>query len=264
MLLLIDNFEHLVGAAPVLSELLTLTPGLKFLVTSRAALHVYNEHEFPVPPLALPDAQALPPIELLQRYSAISLFVQRAAAVKRDFQLTEDNASAVVEICARLDGLPLAIELAAARAKLLSPSAMRTRLASRLQLLTGGARDLPARQQTLRQAIDWSYDLLSDAEQKLFRRLCVFRGGCTLEAVESVCDTKQDLGLDVLDGMASMVDKSLVRQIEQADGEPRSVMLETIREYGLEKMAASGEEAPTRKAHAAYCLVLAEEGRRRG
>jgi predicted ATPase/tRNA A-37 threonylcarbamoyl transferase component Bud32 len=260
MLLLIDNFEHVVEAAPKLAELLALTPSLKLLVTSRAPLHVYDEHEFPVPPLGLPEAKSLPPLEVLSQYSAISLFTQRAAAVKPDFKLTEDNAPAVVEICSRLDGLPLAIELAAARAKLLSPSAMRTRLASRLQLLTGGARDLPARQQTLRQAIDWSYDLLSEPEQKLFRRLSVFLGGCTLEAVESVCNTRQDLGLDVLDGMASMVDKSLMRQIEQTDGEPRFVMLETIREYGLGKMAESGEETQTRRAHTAYCLVLAEEG----
>ena len=260
MLLLIDNFEHMVAAAPMLAELMAAAPHLKLLVTSRAALHVYDEHEFPVPPLAVPDVKPLPPLEVLLQYSAISLFIQRAAAVKPDFKLNEDNAAAVAEICSRLDGLPLAIELAAARTKLLSPSAMRTRLASRLQLLTGGARDLPARQQTLRQAIDWSYDLLSAPEQKLFRRLSVFVGGCTLEAVESVCDTKQDLELDVLDGMASMVDKSLVRQIEQADGEPRFVMLETIREYGLGKMAESGEEMQTRRAHAAYCLVLAEEG----
>jgi predicted ATPase len=260
MLLLLDNFEHLVASAPMLAELLALAPSLKVLVTSRAALHVYEEHEFPVSPLALPDVKTLPPLEVLSQYSAITLFVQRAAAVKPDFKLTEDNAPAVAEICARLDGLPLAIELAAARAKLLSPSAMRTRLASSLQLLTGGARDLPARQQTLRQAIDWSYDLLNAPEQKLFRRLSVFVGGCTLEAVESVCDTKKDLGLGVLDGMASMVDKSLVRQIEQADGEPRFVTLKTIREYALGKMAASGEEAQTRRAHAAYCLVLAEEG----
>jgi predicted ATPase len=202
----------------------------------------------------------LPPFEVLSRYSAIALFIQRATAVKPDFEFTEDNASDVAEICARLDGLPLAIELAAARVKLLSPSAMRTRLASRLRLLTGGARDLPARQQTLRQAIDWSYYLLNPSEQKLFRRLSVFLDGCTLEAVESVCDTKSDLGLDVLDGMASMVDKSLVQQIEQADGEPRFLMLETIREYALEKMAESGEEPATRRAHAAYFLVLAEEG----
>jgi predicted ATPase/tRNA A-37 threonylcarbamoyl transferase component Bud32 len=260
LLLLIDNFEHIVAAAPMLAELLTLAPSLNLLVTSRAALHVSNEHEFPLEPLGLPDSRSLPSPEALSQYSAISLFVQRAAAIKPNFELTEENAAAVAEICARLDGLPLAIELAAARVKLLSPSAIRTRLANRLQLLTGGARDLPARQQTLRQAIDWSYDLLNEPEQKLFRRLSVFQGGCTLEAVESVCDTKKDLGLDVLDGVASMVDKSLVRQIEQGDGEPRFVMLETVREYGLEKLAASGEEPLTRRAQAAYCLVLAEEG----
>jgi predicted ATPase len=259
MLLLIDNFEHVVEAAPMLAELLALAPSLKLLVTSRAPLHVYDEHEFPVPPLGLPESKSLPPLEVLSQYSAISLFSQRASAVKPDFELSEENAPAVAEICSRLDGLPLAIELAAARAKLLSPSAIRTRLASRLQLLTGGARDLPARQQTLRHAIDWSYDLLSEPEQKLFRRLSVFLGGCTLESVESVCNTKQDLGLDVLDGMASMVDKSLARQIEQPDGEPRFVMLQTIREYGLGKLAESGEDAKTRRAHAAYCLVLAEE-----
>ncbi len=260
MLLLIDNFEHLLVAAPLLSELLGLAQGLKIMVTSRAALRVHDENEFPLPPLALPDRKALPPLQALSQYPAISLFVQRAAAVKPDFALTEENASAVAEICTRLDGLPLAIELAAARIKLLSPSAMRNRLASRLQLLTTGARDLPARQQTLRQAIDWSYDLLNEPEQKLFRRLSAFVGGCTLEAAESVCDTKKDLGLDLLDGMASMVDKSLARQIEQADGEPRFAMLETIREYGLEKLAAGGEEWSIRRAHAAYCVVLAEEG----
>lgn len=260
LLFLLDNFEHLVGGAPMLTDLLALAPSLKLLVTSRAALHVYHEHEFPVPPLALPDARSFPSPEALAQYSAIRLFVQRAAAVKPDFRLNNENAASVAAICTRLDGLPLAIELAAARVKLLSPSAIHTRLASRLQLLTGGARDLPARQQTLRQTIDWSYDLLTAAERKLFRRLSVFPGGCTLEAVESVCDAKQDLGLDVLDGMASMVDKSLTRQIEQADGEPRFVMLETIREYGLAKLAEGGEELLTRRAHSAYCLVLAEEG----
>ncbi|HXW55981.1 MAG TPA: protein kinase [Candidatus Cybelea sp.] len=259
MLLLIDNFEHLLTAAPLLSQLLAIAPGLKILVTSRAALRVQDENEFPVPPLALPERKALSSLEALSQCPAIALFVQRAIAVKPGFTLTDENASAVAEICTRLDGLPLAIQLAAARIKLLSPSALRGRLASRLQLLTSGARDLPARQQTLRQAIDWSYDLLSEPEQKLFRRLAVFAGGFTLEAAESVCDTKKDLGLDLLDGMASMVDKSLVRQIEQRDEEPRFVMLETIREYGLEKLVTS-EEWPTRQAHAAYCLVLAEEG----
>src|SRR5712664_599681 len=259
MLLLLDNFEHLIQAAPTVAELLAMAPNLKILVTSRAALHVYGEHEFPVPALAVPDSRSMPPVEVLSQYPAVALFVQRAVAAKPDFELNRQNAPAVTEICARLDGLPLAIELAAARIKVLSPSSMRTRLASRLQLLTGGARDLPQRQQTLRAAIDWSYDLLSAAEQKLFRRLSVFVGGCTLEGVEAVCDTNGDLDLDLLDGMASMVDKSLVQQVEQAKGESRFLMLETIREYALEKLLASGERASTKRAHAAYCLVLAEE-----
>lgn len=261
-LLLLDNFEHLLAAAPQLSELLKAAQNWKLLVTSRAALHVSNEHEFALPPLAVPERKAAQPASpsAVGACPAVSLFVQRAAAVRPGFALTEENAAAVAEICVRLDGLPLAIELAAARVKLLTPTAMCSRLASRMQLLTGGARDLPARQQTLRQAMDWSYDLLTEKEQKVFRRLAVFVGGCTLDAVESVCDAKQDLGMDVLDGMTSMVDKSLLRQIEQKDGEPRFVMLETIREYGQTKLAERGEEAATRKAHAAYCLVLAEEG----
>lgn len=261
-LLVVDNFEQLMAAAPTLSELLVLAPSLKLLVTSRAPLHISNEREFPVTPLALPDAKAAQTAsaETLSQCPAVALFVQRAAAVKPDFTLTDENAAPVAEICSRLDGLPLAIELAAARVKLLAPAAMRTRLASRLQLLTGGARDLPARQQTLRQALDWSYDLLTETERKMFRRLAVFVGGCTLGAAESVCDARQDLGIDMLEGMASMVDKSLIRQAEQKDGEPRFTMLETIREYGLAKLAECGEEALTRRAHAAYCLVLAEEG----
>jgi predicted ATPase len=258
-LLLLDNFEQLVQAAPTVAELLAVGRNLKILVTSRAALHVYGEYEFPVPALALPDSHSMPPVEVLSQYPAVALFVQRAVAARPDFELDRGNASAVIEICARLDGLPLAIELAAARVKVLSPSSMRARLASRLQLLTGGARDLPQRQQTLRAAIDWSYDLLSTAEQKLFRRLSVFVGGCTLEGAEAVCDTKSDLHLDMLDGMASMVDKNLVQQVEQAKGESRFVMLETIREYALEKLKASGEEDLTKRAQAAYCLVLAEE-----
>jgi predicted ATPase len=259
MLLVLDNFEHLMQAAPTVAELLATGPNLKIMVTSRAALHVYGEHEFPVPPLALPDSRSLPSIEVLSQCPAVALFIQRAMAAKPDFELNRENAGVVSEICARLDGLPLAIELAAARVKVLSPSSMLTRLASRLQLLTGGARDLPQRQQTLRAAIDWSYDLLSAAEQKLFRRLSVFVGGCTLEGVEAVCDTRGDLNLDLLDGMASMVDKSLAQQVEQAKGESRFVMLETIREYALDKLDASGEKAQAKRAHAAYCLVLAEE-----
>ncbi|MGB6775702.1 MAG: tetratricopeptide repeat protein [Terriglobales bacterium] len=259
MLLLLDNFEHLIQAAPAVAELLATGPNLKIMVTSRAGLHVYGEHEFPVPPLALPDTRSMPSVDVLLHCPAVALFVQRALAAKPDFELNRENAPVVAEICARLDGLPLAIELAAARVKVLSPSSMLTRLESRLQLLTGGARDLPQRQQTLRAAIDWSYDLLDAAEQKLFRRLSAFVGGCTLEGVEAVCDTKGDLNVDLLDGMASMVDKSLAQQVEQTKGESRFAMLETIREYALEKLEASGEAALTKRAHAAYCLVLAEE-----
>jgi predicted ATPase len=260
MLLLLDNFEHLVSSAAVIAQLLTTGPKLKIAVTSQAPLHVYGEHEFPVPPLALPDLKAIPQIEVLTRLPAVALFVDRARAVKHEFALTKENAPAVAAICARLDGLPLAIELAAARIKLLSPSAILTRLESRLNLLTGGARDLPTRQQTLRSTVDWSYGLLNAAEQTLLRRLSVFTGGCTLEGVEAVCDTKGDLGLDILDGMASMVDKSLAQQVEQVDAETRFFMLNTIREYALERLGASNDEAAARRAHAAYYLVLAEEG----
>jgi predicted ATPase len=260
VLLLLDNFEHLVSAAPVIAQLLTAAPKLKIAVTSQAPLHVYGEHEFPVPPLGLPDLWSVPPVEVLARLPAIALFVERAQAVKPEFALTRENAPAVAAICARLDGLPLAIELAAARIKLLSPSAMLARLESRLNLLTGGARDLPTRQQTLRGTVDWSYGLLNAAEQTLLRRLSVFTGGCTLEGVEAVCDTKGDLGLDILDGMASMVDKSLAQQVEQVDAETRFVMLNTIREYALDRLGESDDEAAVRRAHAAYYLVLAEEG----
>ena len=259
-ILLLDNFEHLVAEAPLVAELLASSAHLRLLVTSRAPLHVYGEHEYPVPPLELPDPRAVPAVEVLTQYPAVALFIQRARAVKPDFEVNQENAAAVATICARLDGLPLAIELAAARVKLLSPSAMQARLESRLQLLTGGARDLPTRQQTLRGAIDWSYGLLSPGEQMLFRRLSVFVSGCTLEAVEAVCNTKGDMELDGLDGMASLVDKSLLQRVERGEGESRFVMLDTIREYGLEHLAASGEEEATRRSHAAYCLVLAEEG----
>jgi len=260
MLLVLDNFEHLVSGAPVVAQMLTAGSKLKVVVTSQAPLHIYGEHEFPVPPLALPDPKSMPPLEALSRLPAIALFVERARAVKHQFALTSENAPAVAAICACLDGLPLAIELAAARLKLLSPSTMLARLENRLHLLTGGARDLPTRQQTLRNTVDWSYGLLNGAEQTLFRRLSVFRGGCTLEAVEAACDTKGDLGLDVLDGMASMVDKSLVQQVEQVDKETRFFMLSTIREYALERLAESADESATCRAHAAYYLVLAEEG----
>ena len=260
MLLVLDNFEHLVSAAPIVAQMLTAGPKLKVVVTSQAPLHIYGEHEFPVPPLALPDPKSNPALEVLSRLPAIELFVERAQAVKHQFALTKENAPAVAAICSRLDGLPLAIELAAARIKLLSPSAMLARLESRLSLLTGGARDLPTRQQTLRNTVEWSYGLLNVAEQTLLRRFSVFTGGCTLEALEAVCDTKGDLGLDVLDGMASLVDKSLAQQVEQVDKETRFIMLSAIREYALERLAESNDESATRRAHAAYYLVLAEEG----
>jgi len=259
MLLLLDSFEHLVSTASDIAELLTLSPQLTVVVTSQAPLHVYGEYEFPVPSLAIPDPQTVPGPEALSRFPAVALFVERAKAVKHDFAITKENAATIAAICTRLDGLPLAIELAASRVKLLSPAAMLARLESSLNLLTGGARDLPVRQQTLRGTVDWSYSLLDPAEQSLFRRLSVFIGGYTLEAVEAVCDTKGDLGVDVLDGMASMVDKSLTQQLEQPGAETRFLMLSTIREYALERLAESGEESATRRAHAAYYLVLAED-----
>lgn len=245
-LLLLDNFEQVLPAATVVAEILAACPSLKILVTSRACLRIYGEQEFPLAPLA--------------QNSAIELFVQRATAVRPNFAITSENAPAIREICSRLDGLPLAIELAAARTKVLSPSAMLDRLQSRLQLLTGGALDLPERQQTLRKTIDWSHELLNEAEQKLFRRLSVFVGGCTLEASEAVCNTGRDLGIDLFEGLSSLVDKNLVQRVDRAEPEPRFAMLETIREYALERLATSGEGSAARRAHAAYCLVLAEEG----
>ena len=259
-LLLLDNFEQVARAAGMVAELLESSGGIKMLVTSRALLHVYGEHEFPVPPLDLPDLNLPASVEALSRTPAVTLFLQRATALKPDFARTQDNLRAVAEICARLDGLPLAIELAAARIKLLPPAAMLVRLQSRLQLLTGGSQDLPERQQTLRAAVGWSYELLNAAEQKLFRRLSVFASGCTIEASEAVCNASNDLEADPLDVIASLADKSLLQQSEPPDGEVRFGMLETIREYALERLAASGEESSTRRAHAAFCLVLAEEG----
>jgi predicted ATPase len=260
MLLVLDNFEQVAAAAADVSDILDACPGVTAMVTSRTALRVYGEREFSVPPLPLPESDApLSPGRLLD-FPSIALFVQRATAVKPDFSLTVQNADAIVQICRRLDGLPLAIELAAARVKVLPPAGLLARIASRLELLTGGARDLPERQRTLRRAIDWSHDLLTPEEQKLFRRLSVAVGGCTLEAAEAVCDAQEDLGIDVLDGVTSLVDKSLLSQVGSGDGEPRFTMLETIREYGKERLEQSGETDSTRRAHAAYCLVLAEEG----
>jgi predicted ATPase/DNA-binding CsgD family transcriptional regulator len=262
-LLALDNFEHVIEAAPLLSELLEACPDVKFLVTSREVLRLRGEHQFAVPPLALPDPKHLPDNGSLAHIPSVNLFLQRARAIQADFHVTTDTAAAIAEICLRLDGLPLAIELAAARIKLLPPQALLTRLNHRLHVLIGGARDLPLRQQTLRNTLAWSYELLTEQEQCLFRLLSVFVGGCTLEAAEAICsapdNTSAGLVGSVLDRVASLIDQSLVQQQAQRDGEPRLMMLETIREYGLEVLETSGKGEDTRWAHAAYYLRLAEE-----
>ena len=259
MLLLLDNFEQALAAAPLVVELLVAAPQLKVLVASRAVLHVSGEHQFPVPPLTVPEPKSMPPVAVVSQYSAVALFIERARAVKPDFTITDENASVVVEICRRLEGLPLAIELAAARIKLFSPAAMLGRLKDRFQLLSGGARDLPERQQTMRGTIDWSYQLLDEDEKKLFMRLSVFIDGCTLEAAEAVCNPARDLGIDFLEGMSSLVDKSLQRHEEQlGGGESRFRLLETIREYGLGCLLQSEEAAAIRERHANFFLQLAE------
>jgi predicted ATPase/class 3 adenylate cyclase len=260
LLLVLDNFEQVVDAAPLVGELLSGCPGLKVLVTSRTLLRIYGEHEYAVRPLELPDPGHLPPIETLRQYEAIRLFTERAHAADTNFSLTNENAPAVAEICARLDGLPLAIELAAARIKLLSPQAMYSRLSNPLTFLTGGARDLPERQRTLRGAIAWSHALLDEGEQALFASLSVFSGGCALGAVEAICDAECGSFVDVLEGLSSLLDKSLLRQEEMVEGEPRFVMLETIREYARESLEARGNAEEIRRLHAEYFLALAEQG----
>ncbi|HVG98400.1 MAG TPA: tetratricopeptide repeat protein, partial [Chloroflexota bacterium] len=305
ILLILDNFEHVAGAAPFVGDLLTACPSLKILVTSRAVLGLYGEREFQVPPLSLPDPDRLPSKEQLAQFEAVRLFVERAQDITPEFRITDENARAVATICARLDGLPLAIELAAARTRLLSPQAMLSRLERRLPLLTGGARDLPARQQTLRNAIAWSYDLLEAPEQSLFRQLSVFAGSCTLSAAEAVCDPTGDAATGVLDGLESLAGKSLLRRLDPGnagqDGlggvpgpaapgatgdaagaagpggraaagappgrrpaagtgtrETRFLMLQTIREYALEKLGAGGETARVQRRHAVHYAALAE------
>jgi predicted ATPase/class 3 adenylate cyclase len=259
LLLLLDNFEQVAQAAGQVAELLTGCPKLTLLVTSRMALHVRAEQEFVVPPLALPDLKRLPDLGALSQYEAVALFIQRAQAVKPNFGVTNATAPAIAEICVRLDGLPLAIELAAARIKLFPPEALLARLGQRLSVLTGGARDLPARQQTLRDTIAWSYHLLDAEEQQLLRWLAIFVGGCSLEAVERVSAALSSTGSQlVIDLLASLIDKSLAQQTEQEGSEARFVQLETIREYGLEALEAGSELEPTRQAHATYYLQLAE------
>jgi predicted ATPase/DNA-binding XRE family transcriptional regulator len=277
LLLLLDNFEHLLAVAPLVTEMLRGCPRLKVLATSRASLRVSGEQEFPVPPLPVPDPSRLPAIEALSDYASVGLFVNRAVRVRPDFALTADNAAAIAAICAGLDGLPLAIELAAARIRSLTPRILLERLRQvsntpSLGLLVGGSRDAPARQQTLRDTIAWSYDLLSKEESELFRRLAVFAGGWTLESAEAVCAwplnpsdaevapvmTRRCGEIDVLDGLNSLVDKSLVSREDGVDGEPRFRMLETIRAFAWERLVAAGEAEPLRQRHAEYYLSMVE------
>lgn len=263
LLLVLDNFEHVLPAAAHLAELLAVCPHLKLLVTSRAPLRLRWEHVLEVPPLALPDIRQLPPLDVLAQVPAVALFTQRARAVDAGFRLTESNARAVAELCVRLDGLPLAIELAAARSRALPPQALLARLEHRLDLLAAGAADLPPRHRSLRAALAWSCDLLSAPEQILFRRLAVFRRGATLHAVAAVCadpdPCTQPACPAVWESLAALVDASLVRREHQADGEPRFNMLESIREFAQELLAASGEETEIRRRHALFYLALAED-----
>jgi predicted ATPase/DNA-binding CsgD family transcriptional regulator len=251
LLLILDNFEHLLPAAKQVSELLAAAPRLKVLATSREPLHLYGEQEYAVPPLELPDPERLDP-QALAACESTALFMQQARSVRSDFALTADNALDVAKICVRLEGLPLAIELAAARIKLLTPRVLLARLVSRLDTLRGGAHDLPARQQTLHNTIEWSYNLLNDGEKLLFARLAVFRGGCSLEAIETVCG--QGLPIHVFDGLESLVNKSLIQQRELAGGEPRFVMLETLHEYAWERLGETGTKEEITGRHAVYYL----------
>src|SRR5829696_10049616 len=258
LLLVLDNFEQVVEAAPFVADLLGACSCLKVLLTSRTRLRVSGEREHAVPPLELPAPAAATAVQDVAKSEAIRLFVERAQAVQEDFALTPENVPVVAAICRRLDGLPLAIELAAARVKVLPPAALLSRLDHRLPLLTGGGRDLPARQQTMRAAIAWSYDLLTPEEQVLFRRLAVFAGGFTLEAAEAVTADPTDPSIAPFEGIASLADKSLVRQEAGFGGEPRFTMLETVREFALEQLAASGEDAAIRVRQASWSLALAE------
>jgi predicted ATPase/class 3 adenylate cyclase len=263
VLLVLDNLEQVIAGAPVVAGLLRAASRLGVLASSRELLGVAGEHQYPVPPLGAPDTRHLPPLDELARFDAVALFVDRARAARAGFELTEANAAAVAAICARLDGLPLAIELAAARIRLFAPDALLRRLDQRLAVLTGGGRDLPVRQQTLRGAIDWSHDLLDPVERVLFRRLAPFSGGASIEAVAAVCDPDGTLGIDPVDGLASLVDKSLLRIDEDARAEPRFRMLETIREYAAERLAESedAEAVPRRHAEAFARLAADAEPR---
>ena len=259
LLLLLDNVEHLLPAASLVSDLLRACPNLKVLATSRTPLRLRGEREFVIAPLALPVPQRRPDLTALEQNTAVRLFVARAQEVKVDFALTPDNAATIAETVRRLDGLPLALELAAARLRILTPAALLARLDRRLPLLTGGSQDLPDRQKTLRATIAWSVDLLPGDQQVLLRRLAVFAGGATLEAVEAVCDGNND----ALDGLTGLVEQSLVRQRAERDDEPRFTMLETIREFALEQLRDSGEERTVREAQAAWSLSRLSRPNRR-
>jgi predicted ATPase/DNA-binding CsgD family transcriptional regulator len=258
MLLVLDNFEQTVEAAPTVARLLLDCPNLTVLVTSRVRLRVSGEHEYAVPAFAVPSDVAEIGVDDARRYDAIQLFAERAAAVTPGFHLDAATVPIVAQICQRLDGLPLAIELAAARMNVLPPAALLARLDRRLPLLTGGLRDAPARQQTMRSTIAWSYDLLEEPEQIVFRRLAVFRGGCGFEAAEAVIEAPGDVGMPVFDAIASLVEKSLLRQEAGPDQQPRFVMLETVREFAEERLAETTEGRSLRNAHAAWCRALAE------
>jgi predicted ATPase/class 3 adenylate cyclase len=272
VLLVLDNFEQVIDAAPLVADLLRAAPNLRVIATSRAALRVSGEQEYPVPGLPVPvDLLALSDLEKLNlsgderatvvetvtQYEAVRLFITRAVAVRPDFQVTNDNAPAVAAICARLHGMPLAIELAAARIKLLQPDAILARLERQLGVLASGSRDLPERQQTLRGAIAWSYDLLDEGQRRLLWRLAAFVGGCELDAAEEVCGPAADIGIDVLDGVMALADQSLVRT-EEIDDRTRFRQLDTIHEFAGEHLAASGEQAEIERRHAAFYLALVE------
>jgi predicted ATPase/class 3 adenylate cyclase len=258
-LLVLDNFEHVDEAAPQVGELLARAPRISVLATSRSPLRVYGEREYPVPPLGLPDPRHLPDLEQFTQFESVALFIERAVAVRPDFRVESANAPAVAEICVRLDGLPLAIELAAARVRVLSPQAILDRLSDQLGLLSGGARDLPARQQTLRGAIAWSHDLLEGEDKRAFACLSVFAGGGTLDQIEGVCFEAPERGR-ALDVVSSLVDKSLLREESPSGGEPRFRMLETIRQFAAEQLAATGEVETYRDRHAASVLAFVERG----
>jgi predicted ATPase/class 3 adenylate cyclase len=255
LLLVLDNFEQIRPAAATVGDLVDAAEGLRILVTSRAALDLYGEQLFPVPPLSAPDSAQLPPVERLGEFESITLFTERARAVQPGFALTSSNAVAVADICARLDGLPLAIELAAARVRLLPPEAILTRLSTRLDLLESSAVNLPTRQRSLRGAMAWSYDLLDERDQQLLERLSVFAGGCDIDAAASVCNPEGELGADVLDGVGRLIDNSLLRQRE-VNGEARFLLLQTIREFAADRLEERGDGAAVRARHADWYMAF--------